>query len=727
MSATRIFIAGIGVVSPVACGVAENWAALIAGKKAIAPITIFPPAHGTGLPVGEVRTHWADPNVPRTHNLALIAAREALAGSLTPPDAVVMGGTTGGMLETEEVFKAGEPAGTSFRYHSQSSVAEYLAAELRCPGPVITVSTACSSGAVAIKIAVEMLRAAQAKRILVGGADGLCRLTYYGFRSLQLIDPAGARPLDTDRHGMTLAEGAGMLLLEAKDETEGNTACEILGAGLSCDAYHPSSPDPHGKGALNAMKAALEDAGVPPSEVDYISVHGTGTVENDFTEARAIRALFEERPPPLSSIKGSMGHSLAASGAIEAGIAAMSIKEGLMPGTTGCARPDPHLGLNPLIQPLEGHVNTVLSNAFGFGGNNASVVIGRRGATPPPVLSQSRPCLAVMGSACITGAGDIIRTIRAVSKKGDCRGVLQEKAFSLHLPPRSIRRFKRLSRMVLSLAVSAHKDSGIADDPASVFFCTGWGPLSEAYGFLDRLRSSEEAFSSPISFVGSVHNAPAGHVAMHFRATGPNITTSSGDYSFEQALMTAGLVLRETHAPALVVGADEFHGKLSRSFDRSVAGCEIPADGGGALCVMRSPSPSGTKMAALFFENTRHNPSVMASLVRSLGGVKRIHAAYGALLAGIPGAYADLGREQLEAFCSSVHFQGPVIHYRRFTGEFASASAVAAVLGVALVRDGAIPAGFVDSGNFDLKGKGILMLGFGKFITAVEILETPDK
>ena len=722
MNGIRICVAGIGLISPLGCGVSENWIAIITGKRGMTPLKLFPVAQGSVLPVGEAHIHRVDPGVPRTHNLAFLAAKEALEGSPGPPDAVVIGGTTGGMLETENCFKAADPAGTWFRYHSQSSVAEYVAEKLCCPGPVITVSTACSSGAVAIKIAVEMLRAALAKRVLVGGADSLCRMTYFGFRSLQLIDPAGAKPLDTARHGMTLAEGAGMLLLEARDETDGDEACEIMGAGLSCDAYHPTSPDPQGKGALTAMKAALEDARVPAPAIDYISVHGTGTVDNDLTEARALHALFGEKMPPLSSMKGSMGHTLAASGAIEAGIAVRTIREGLMPGTTGCVQPDPRLRLNPLIEPLERPVNTVLSNAFGFGGNNASVVIGRRGVAHSRDTPPNSPYLAVAGSACISGAGDITATIQAVSEKGDCSGILPEKNFCSHLRSRSIRRFRRLSRMALSLAISAREDAGPPDDPVSVLFCSGWGPLSETYSFLDRLKSSEESFSSPTAFVNSVHNAPAGHIAVHFRATGPNITTTGGDYSFEQSLMTAGLVLRKSHVPALVVGADEFHETLSRKFDRSVACGVPPADGGGALLVTRSQRPSDTRIAALFFEHATNNASTMHSLISSLGGVERIRTSYGALFAGIPVADEDLGREQLETFCSTAGFQGPVIRYRRFTGEFASASAVAAVMGVALVRDGIVPGGFAESGAFELHGKGILMLGFGKFITAVEII-----
>ncbi|MFP3911054.1 MAG: beta-ketoacyl synthase N-terminal-like domain-containing protein [Desulfobacteraceae bacterium] len=719
---TGVCIAGIGLISPVACGVPETEAALKQGKQGIGPLTLFPVSRDNALPVGEVRIPVSDPKLPRTHTLALMAAREAMGDACSPPDAIVLGGTTGGMLETEECFRSDRPGRSGFRYHAPSSVAECLATELGCSGPVITVSTACSSGAVAIKIALEMLRADQARRILVGGADGLCRLTYYGFRSLQLLDPAGARPLDARRRGMTLSEGAGMLLLEAGEGGLERDLCEVLGAGLSCDAYHPSSPDPRGTGALTAMRLALQDAGVAPSEIDYVNVHGTGTVDNDLSEARALTALFGENMPLLSSVKGAFGHTLAAAGAIEAGVAALAIQNDLIPGTMGCDHPDPQLRLRPVMKPVQAHMDTVLSNAFGFGGNNASVVIGRSRGPGSARRPETAPHVTVVGSACMTGAGDMPGTLQAVRKTGECKGVFPETEFSATLPARTIRRFKRLPRMALSLAIAAHQDAGMGEGPAAVFFGTGWGPLSETYEFLTRVQSSEEAFSSPTGFVGSVHNAPAGHIAAHFRAMGPNITVTGGDYSFEQSLMAAGLLMKEADVPALVMGADEFHQTLSRRFDPSVAHGLSPADGGGGLCVVRTRRSSGPRIGALFLGNPKHNPAVISSLIHRLGGRERINRTYGAILAGIPGAHEGPGQVQLKAFCSDAGFTGPAIHYRRFMGEFASASAAAAALGVVFTRNGNIPAGFVGKADYRLDGKGILLMGLGPCITAVEII-----
>ena len=280
--------------------------------------------------------------------------------------------------------------------------------------------------------------------VLAGGADSLCRLTYHGFNSLQLIDPAGARPFDVDRRGMTVSEGAGMLLLTGCEDPPSGAIAEILGVGLSCDAYHPASPDPEGTGALAAMRAALDDAGIAPSQVDYINLHGTGTIDNDLSEAGAVNRLFPGDKPLHSSVKGAFGHSLAAAGAIEAALAALSVSHGIIPGNTGCEAPDPRLCLNAVPEPLEKDIHTVLSNSFGFGGNNASVVVGRPGTGRPAVPCQGMGPLHVAGAACVTGAGKTRRTVGRVSEGRSCSGVLQDGDVADGLPGGTVRRLKRL-------------------------------------------------------------------------------------------------------------------------------------------------------------------------------------------------------------------------------------------------------------------------------------------
>jgi len=712
----------MGIISSLGQGVCRHVESLRKNCSGIEPLTLFTPSPGNLLPAGEIPNFKQTLNVPRTHELAFLAAQEALSTTRVIPDAIILGTTTGGMPLTEALLKKNEKDADQYKYHSTSSVAEFLAGLLRCSGLVLTVTTACSSGAVAIKLAYELLSSGKANCVLAGGADALCRLTYYGFNSLQLIDPSGARPLDLDRNGMTVAEGAAMLLLEAGESSPDNAIAEILGGGLSCDAYHPTAPHPEGKGALAAMKKALEDAGIIPEDIEYINLHGTGTKDNDLAEAKAIHSMFGKNIPPLSSVKGATGHSLAASGAIESVICVAAIREGLIPANTGYVNPDPELNLKPALAPLEQKVGVALSNSFGFGGNNACLVL----ADPRSKHERQKRAVTfefeVSGYACVTGAGDIEQTLKNLNERKTCSGTLPLADLSKKLPARDVRRLKRLPRLALALATEAFESSRLSQTPSSIFFGTSWGPLSETYHFLTKLYESNEQFASPTEFVGSVHNAPAGQVAMMLKATGPNITTTGGDYSFEQALLAASLAVRGNDDIVLVIGADEHHEILSPLFDKSVEISSNPSDGGGALILHKTEKTSGLRITLIFFENSSNNPSIVQSLVHHLGESDEIRSKYGAVFAGMPARERANCEKQLSEIISAVGFSSRVIDYRKFTGEFGSATAVAAALAVRFVQDGKIPSYLSDGMEIPLEGKGILLLGLGSFLTAIGVL-----
>jgi 3-oxoacyl-(acyl-carrier-protein) synthase len=712
----------MGIISSLGQGVGHHVDSLRKNCSGIEPFTLFTPPPDNLLPAGEIPNFKQTLNVPRTHELAFLAAQEALSATRVVPDAIILGTTTGGMPLTEELLRKDQKHTDQYKYHSTSSVAEFLAGVLRCSGLVLTVTTACSSGAVAIKLAYELLSSGKAKCVLAGGADALCRLTYYGFNSLQLIDPSGARPLDRDRNGMTVGEGAAMLLLEAGESSPDNAIAEILGGGLSCDAYHPTAPHPEGKGALAAMKKALEDAGIIPADIEYINLHGTGTQDNDLAEAKAIHSVFGNNIPPLSSVKGATGHSLAASGAIESVICAAAIREGFVPANTGCVNPDPELNLKPALAPLEQKVGTALSNSFGFGGNNACLVLGDPRSKHERQKRAAPFEFEVLGYACVTGAGNLEQTLKNLNEGKTCSGTLPLAEISKKLPVREVRRLKRLSRLALALATEASESSRPSQTPSSIFFGTSWGPLSETYHFLTKLYESNEQFASPTEFVGSVHNAPAGQVAMMLNATGPNITTTGGDYSFEQALLAASLIVCDTDDTVLVMGADEHHQVLSPLFDKSVQISSNPSDGGGALILRKTEKASGLRIALIIFENTGNNPPLIQSLLNYLGKSDEIRSKYGAVFVGMPAGERANCKKQRSEIISAVGFNGPVIDFRKFVGEFGSATAAATALAVRFVQNRKIPGCLVGGTEIPLNGRGILLLGLGKFLTAIEVL-----
>ncbi len=725
MTEKVVYIRSAGIISALGSGLGATEKTLRENRSAIRPLDLFTPLSGAPLPTGQVSGNLFDEGehalLPRTHQLALVAARQAMAdaGSHAPPEAILLGTTTGGILTTEQLLKDNEQKKELYQYHALHTVAACIAAECHCTGPALVVSTACSSGVVAIALALKMLRSGMFKTVLAGGVDSLSRLTYFGFHSLQLVDQAGCKPLDQDRQGMAVAEGAGMLLLTT--EKPQNYLAEILGAGLSCDAYHPAAPHPEGEGAFMAMQNALTDAGLSPEAVSYINLHGTGTPDNDLAESKAVRRLFTTLPP-LSSIKGASGHSLAAAGAIEAIVSTIAIAEGLMPANTGLQQVDPLLGVAPLTNPVDTPVQTVLTNSFGFGGNNGSLVIGAPGTSSSSVALPQTTRLAIHGYSCLSGAGNTRATISKLHAGSSVAGMAGLDTFSQHLPPRVIRRLKRLPRMTLSLAIRAHENSDLTTQkPGSVFMGTGWGGLSETHDFLTRLAASKEQFPSPTDFVGSVHNGPASQVAIFFGATGPNITTSGGDYSFEQALLAAQLMIDEPTEPALILGAEEGHATFSPLLDASISPGSTLADGGGALCVNRDPTGALCCISLPFYKSCKAE-GVIASLVDSFGSIAG-RQDYGLILVGIPAAMRSQGEKQLEQFISLLQTAVPIAQYRKFTGEFASASAVATALAVSFFASGNVPAAL--SGGHDIAltehCNKILVLGLGQYITAIEL------
>lgn len=293
---------------------------------------------------------------------------------------LVLGTSTSGIQQAERAF-AERGNGTLpdwFDYrHSQDvhATTEYVGARLGIEGPCMTVSTACSSSAKVFADARQLIEHDVCDAVVVGGVDSLCLLTLYGFRSLELTAPDACRPNDADRAGLSIGEAGGFALLE-RPNGSGQPLAVLEGVGESSDAYHMSSPHPEGLGALNSMRGALRSAGLAPEQVDYINLHGTGSKANDLVESRAVMSLFGG-DTPCSSTKGCTGHTLGAAGIIEAVIAILAIRESFMPGNLGLRRLDPDIGTNVMATGRDADVRRVLSNSFGFGGNNCSLLFGR--------------------------------------------------------------------------------------------------------------------------------------------------------------------------------------------------------------------------------------------------------------------------------------------------------------------------------------------------------------
>jgi 3-oxoacyl-[acyl-carrier-protein] synthase-1 len=327
----------------------------------------------------------------RNHRLAVLALAqdgfgEAVAACLRRhrPDrvGVFVGSSTSGILETELAYRARDrqtgalPA--SYRYATTQnlySAAAVVRRALGLEGPAAVVSTACSSSAKVFGSAARLIAAGAIDAAVVGGVDSLCLTTLYGFSSLQLTSARPCRPFDVERDGISIGEGAAFFLVERAPPAPAGGALLLLGVGESSDAYHMSSPRPDGSGARLAMTAALHSADLAAADIDYINLHGTGTLNNDAAEGRAVLDLFGATTI-CSSSKGTVGHTLGAAGAVEAAICLLALQHGLAPGGVHTRQIDPAIPVNYLQANVVRPLSRVLSNSFGFGGTNCSLVFG---------------------------------------------------------------------------------------------------------------------------------------------------------------------------------------------------------------------------------------------------------------------------------------------------------------------------------------------------------------
>jgi 3-oxoacyl-[acyl-carrier-protein] synthase I len=361
------------------------------------PLRLFPLPFDTV--VGEVLealpevSDGLSPYACRNARLALYAlgrgdfrAQVQEASARYGPDrvGVVLGTSTSGIYDSEAAYvhllqEGNMPDDFNFiRRHAAQATAEFLRHELKLQGPCYAISTACSSSAKALGAAQRLIAAGFCDAVLVAGVDTLCRLTLRGFHSLELVSPTPAAPMDSHRRGINIGEAAALLLLESSAPRYRDRP-HLLAVGESSDAHHMSAPHPDGAGAVLAMERALRLAGLDAEAVNYVNLHATATPLNDLAEAKAIGRVFPNGVP-CSGSKGLLGHTLGAAGAVEAVVSLLALEDGLLPGTCGLRTPDPACAIDLLTEPRPGVKPAyVLSNSFGFGGNNASVLLAAGG------------------------------------------------------------------------------------------------------------------------------------------------------------------------------------------------------------------------------------------------------------------------------------------------------------------------------------------------------------
>jgi 3-oxoacyl-[acyl-carrier-protein] synthase-1 len=397
----RVYITGIGIISAVGNNVVEVMHSLHNSISGIGDITHLDTVYKNLLPAAEVklsnekllRLAAVKNSVKhtRTSLLGLIAAREAMQGAgILSKDifrtGLISATSVGGMDKSELFYKdfiLNQSKGhlSQIINHDCADSTEKIAAELGISGFVTTISTACSSSANSMMMAARLIKNNILDRVIAGGTDAITRFTLNGFNSLMILDKDGCKPFDEHRNGLTLGEGAGFLVLESEEVVEKYgkiPIAELKGYGNACDAFHQTASSPEGNGAYLAMKKAIEVSGINLEEIDYINVHGTGTQNNDLSEGMALQRIFGDQVPPFSSTKSFTGHTLGAAGGIEAVLSVLAIKHGLIYPNLNFEQPMKELPFKPVTQ-LRSHISlrNVLSNSFGFGGNNTALIISK--------------------------------------------------------------------------------------------------------------------------------------------------------------------------------------------------------------------------------------------------------------------------------------------------------------------------------------------------------------
>jgi 3-oxoacyl-(acyl-carrier-protein) synthase len=724
-------ITGLGLVAATGCGVGAMWNAARAGVTGLKPLTLFPsPRYGQTL-AGQAQCDLAALGAPvhgsRSDQLGWLAAREAIGASgidfktCGERAGVVLGCSVGGSFDSERflitLIKHRKIHARPTRFHECVSVVDLIADQFGLFGPSLALSTACSSGALAIATAAEMIQAGEADVMLAGGADSLSRMTWGGFHSLLLVDAAGCRPFDAGRAGTSMGEGSGVLVLEAEEFARRRGAkilARLSGWGASCDAHHATAPHPEGAGAIAAMQAALHRAGLEPSAIDYVNAHGTGTRDNDLAESKALKTVFGGRVPPVSSTKRLFGHALAASGAIEAVVCVEALRHQQIPPNPGFTTLDPAIGFKPVTELRSATLTHVMSNSFGFGGNNAVLIFSR--PETPALTRLPRPGRVAITNIGVVGPGAV--SVREIESPLPPETVMAHSCGTLAdaalLTPNQRRRLSRMVQMALIAARRSHVlDSS---QRLAVAMGTGLGCLDEGAVFIENFISNDERAPMPSRFAGSVHNAAAAQVAMDLGAYAMNSAPTAGEISFECALWQGLHQLVADEADAALVGAVDELNKYPLSIGKRWGYWNdqtLPGEGAMVARLTRTERASNSirRREEAEFPSMAANPpphvgGYLAHLTAvRLGRYRRPFdaeheadwiaaavdlTAVDVILSGAKGSPALDANYAAVVAALSAHVGRPLEHqtYKQLCGEFHAASAFGFSVAVELVRQG---------------------------------------
>ena len=565
----NIAITGLGIICAIGNNSQQVLDSLVNRKTGVGMMKYLQSCH-TELPVGEVKLSDDELKTllglpveslySRTTLLGAVAVKQAMADAglsadmLAGKKVVLISGTTvGGMDVTERILAdmrevlqtPNANRSTPIDYvkrHDCGSTTNEIAQICGLDCEVCTISTACSSAINSIIVGCEMLRSGEADLVIAGGSEALSKFHLNGFNTLHILDTEVCRPFDATRVGLNLGEGAAFVVLQ-KDKADGKAY--IGGYGNKCDAFHQTASSDDGEGAYLAMCEALESSGIDKSQIDYINAHGTGTPNNDPSESVALKRIFGDDMPLVSSTKGFTGHTTSASGSIETVICVLAMQNNFVPVNYGFILVD-----EACIHPFEGddkqhRMDYVICNSFGFGGNDSSLLLMRE-AKDCSMASAKSPELEI--------AADI--TIDSMEQLAD---------YKEYISPKEGRRMGKLMKAATLTSLMALREAGI-ECPDAIITATANGMLETSEKFLVDMVDNGEETLSPTLFMQSTHNTIGSAIAIRTQCHGYNITYTQGKDSMKWALRDAERLIRMGKAKTVLVGCHDESSPLFKSF-----------------------------------------------------------------------------------------------------------------------------------------------------------------
>ncbi len=552
----NIAITGTGIVSAIGLNKEEVLHSLLAEKSGIGEMKHLQSTHHE-LPVGEVDLSNeqimamlslpADKLVSRTALLGMLAVSQAIEEARLQKQAplriwLVSGTTVGGMDMTERYFSQLDKIENReiLDIHDCGSCTRQMAEYFDLFDEMTTLSTACSSAANAILLGARMIQAGEADIVVAGGTEALSKFHLNGFNSLMILDKDRCRPFDATRAGLNLGEGAAFVVLESDQLARQRGVVPLVylaGYGNACDAFHQTASSANGEGAYLAMKQALEMAHIAPEDIQYVNAHGTGTPNNDESESVALKRLFGDRMPRISSTKSFTGHTTSASGSIETVISILAMQHHFVPANLGWKNQMPE-GITPSLGEQNLFMENVLCNSFGFGGNDTALLLSSSPANEQiDTTFLPKSAVRLLAKVEITSEEDL----------ADIRNFVK---------PMEARRMGKLMKSSLLSSLKALKQAGI-EVPDAIVTGTSFGCLENSEDLLKQLETEGESMLKPTCFMQSTHNTMSSNIAIKTQCHGYNVTYTQGEQSLDWAVRDAEWLLRSGACKRVLVGCHD--------------------------------------------------------------------------------------------------------------------------------------------------------------------------